>query len=77
MTELKDFPELIRKDGENNVGKEFFFWLQRFVKGKPERELMVAGLEGFSKASQETHQKPLPVYAPLFSDQTCIRLEMA
>ena len=50
MTQLKDFPEVIRKNGENHEGEEFFFWLQRIVKGKPQRELMVAGPNGFSKA---------------------------
>lgn len=76
MTQLTDFPEIIRKNGENQEGKEFLFWLQQMVNGKTQRDLMVAGPKGFSKATQETHDKSLPVYAPLFSDQTCIRLEM-
>ncbi len=77
MTQLTDFPEIIRKNGENQEEKEFLFWLQRLVNGKPQRELMLAGPNGFSKATEKTRDKPLPVYAPLFNDQTCIRLEMS
>ena len=78
MAVLEDFPEVIRK--EEGVEEVFLFWLQKVeAKNVKRKRLMRMGKNGFEKVEEEFQPKHtvLPVYMPLFTEDTCIRVGMA
>lgn len=75
MTTIKDFPEVVRRN-QGNDGENFLFWLQRVGGNAETRVLMFANKDGFSEAQKNgtyPEQDVIPVYLPLFNDNTCVR----
>lgn len=76
MKKIEEFPEVIRRqEGTKGKYEDFLFWLETAGKG---RILMLASENSFSEADANTEvTEPLPVYRPLYSEETCIRIEFS